>query len=468
MRQPAIVWFTERLHGPPQFASQTQAGPHSFGSTLTRLIMGLGVLSSVGCRPKPEPAGAVSIVVSGDTGGWIVPCGCTSNQSGGLARRGTFVRSLSRKGAVIVADAGGAVVGTSPYDRAKFEAILAGELQMGLAAHNIGAAEAKLGGDYLRGVQSTLNVPFVSCNVSDAQGQFVAPTHRIVDISGRRIAFVGVLSDSLQIPEAKIQPPGSAVMNLLKSLNGKYDHLIVLAYLPEKELRDFAASLPEADAVIGGPTGQCIAPERIGSRWLASATNKGKFVVSLRIEQHAKSWDGTIDEMTDQIEDDAQQTKNVDAFHRLLADRDFTAQQTSFASMLMGNASDERRIAGSDRCVDCHQSACNVWQTSKHASAWQSLTKTGSQVDAYCQQCHTTGFGLPGGFESVLRSPQRVSVGCEDCHGASAAHVAEPRLRTASYQQASYGCVRCHDRENSPHFSDETYWPRIAHEGTPK
>src|ERR1700745_4371010 len=29
------------------------------------------------------------LVVSGDTAGWIVPCGCTSNQSGGLLRRGS-------------------------------------------------------------------------------------------------------------------------------------------------------------------------------------------------------------------------------------------------------------------------------------------------------------------------------------------------------------------------------------------
>src|SRR5215831_2180698 len=53
------------------------------------------------------------LVVSGDTAGWIVPCGCTSNQSGGLLRRGTFVHSISREKmtTVYVADAGGAASG---------------------------------------------------------------------------------------------------------------------------------------------------------------------------------------------------------------------------------------------------------------------------------------------------------------------------------------------------------------------
>src|SRR5438270_12409867 len=56
----------------------------------------------------------VMIVVSGDTSGWIVPCGCTSNQSGGLSRRGSFVKELRRRADVVVLDAGGAPGGTAP------------------------------------------------------------------------------------------------------------------------------------------------------------------------------------------------------------------------------------------------------------------------------------------------------------------------------------------------------------------
>ena len=41
------------------------------------------------------------VVVSGDSAGWITPCGCTSNQSGGLLRRGSYLDGLRRGGAVI-------------------------------------------------------------------------------------------------------------------------------------------------------------------------------------------------------------------------------------------------------------------------------------------------------------------------------------------------------------------------------
>jgi hypothetical protein len=369
---------------------------------------------------------------------------------------------------VIVADAGGAATGTSAYDRLKFQAILAGEIQMGLVAHNLGLAEAKLGAEYLRDLSSQNSIPFVSCNVSDESGQLLVNAYRIVEAAKRRVAFVGALADTHSIPHLKIESPKTAVLKLLPKFRGQYDHLIVLAYVNETELRDLAAALPEADAVIGGPTGQCIAPEKSRSRWLGSVTNKGKFVCTLSIEKNQRSWDGAIFEMTDSYADDSKQVANVKTFHDLLAAKDFSAEQTSFVSQTLQTVVGDHRFVGASRCRDCHSSAFDVWESSPHASAWDSLTKTGSQVDSYCQQCHTTGFGQSGGFESIGRSPQRLSVGCEDCHGAGSAHVAEPTVRTLAYQQARFRCQRCHDRENSPKFSFEEYWPRIVHEGTNK
>src|SRR5688572_28723578 len=61
-------------------------------------------------RPAPRPNSdrPLTLLVSGDTAGWIVPCGCASNQSGGLLRRGSHVEALRRRAELIYADAGGA------------------------------------------------------------------------------------------------------------------------------------------------------------------------------------------------------------------------------------------------------------------------------------------------------------------------------------------------------------------------
>src|SRR6185437_2320862 len=72
------------------------------------------------------------LLISGDTAGWITPCGCTANQSGGLLRRGTYIEQLRRGADVIYADVGGAPAGASEYQRVKFEAILRGEKVMGI------------------------------------------------------------------------------------------------------------------------------------------------------------------------------------------------------------------------------------------------------------------------------------------------------------------------------------------------
>src|SRR5256886_9812730 len=102
----------------------------------------------------PGPAATdrrqVVVVVSGDTAGWIVPCGCTSNQSGGLLRRATYVATERGRSDVVLVDAGGAPGGTSAYHRLKFEAVLRGERAMGLDAHNVGGPDAALRADYLR------------------------------------------------------------------------------------------------------------------------------------------------------------------------------------------------------------------------------------------------------------------------------------------------------------------------------
>src|SRR4051812_16445917 len=113
----------------------------------------------VGCdrTPAAQSKTPTELLVSGDTSSWITPCGCTSNQSGGLLRRATYLKNLAAQGPVIYADAGGAIAGTSEYERVKFEAILRGEMLMGIVAHNVGGAEAALGADSLRDVAKRLN-----------------------------------------------------------------------------------------------------------------------------------------------------------------------------------------------------------------------------------------------------------------------------------------------------------------------
>src|SRR5436305_4050358 len=122
----------------------------------------------------------------------------------------------------------------------RFEAILAGERQMGLAAHNVGRSEAAFGADYLREVARRTGAPLVSANLRDASGQLVAEAIRVVTAGGRRIAITGVCSPGLAAGGLKADDPRQAVLAAAGGAKGRYDALVVLAYLPTEELEALA------------------------------------------------------------------------------------------------------------------------------------------------------------------------------------------------------------------------------------
>jgi len=146
-----------------------------------------------------------------------------------------------------------------------------------------------------------------------------------------------------------------------------------------------------------------------------------------------------------------------------LGQRDFTQDEARPAGKLPSQAPQGDRIAGTPGCGKCHGEDTVDWKRSKHARAWESLVSRGTHVDPDCQQCHATGYGLPGGFVSVRRSPDRTGVGCEDCHGTSQRHAADPKVRTPWFGRARDRCPGCHDRENSPDFHYDKYWEQIDH-----
>lgn len=435
--------------------------------TLVRFAALIGVVAAVavialltapGERKVERP---LTLLISGDTGGWITPCGCTANQSGGLARRATLADNLRTRSDVLLADVGGAVAGNSRYDEVKLEAILRGEQLMGVAVHNIGKAEAGFSPDFLRETAAKTKTRFLSANLRDANGSPIAEPLVILPAGGQRIAFVGVLSPALAPKSLTVAPPREAILQAIGPAKGTYDTLIVLAYLPEDELRTLAEELPEADLVVGGPTGQSIAPVRRGATLLASSTSKGKFLAQFECAAKGQPWTGSIVEIDGRYPDQPNQETNLAAFRQTLGDLDLSASQTAHAPARLAGAPANYRVAGNAACKRCHVQDCVGWEQSKHSAAWTNLKEHHSDVDSYCQQCHVTGFGLPGGFVSRLQSPSLTAVGCESCHGPSSAHAAQPSLRTPFIARDQ--CTKCHDPENSPKFAYDEYWKKIPH-----
>ena len=128
---------------------------------------------------------------------------------------------------------------------------------MNIDAHNIGAAEAALGAEYLRNMAKETGLPLISTNVLDAQGKPVGEPLKIFERGGRKIALLGVLGESFATEGIDILPPQQAILDAIPNTDG-CDAVVVLAYVNEDELLEMAESMPEVDLLLGGPTGQPI------------------------------------------------------------------------------------------------------------------------------------------------------------------------------------------------------------------
>jgi len=406
--------------------------------------------------------GGPTVVVSGDTDGWISP-GCTPKQSGGMARRASYLAELREQGNLIYLDAGGAASGISEYHKMKFEAIVEGERAMQIAAHNLGKSELALGPEYLRQIASRMHFPFVSENTRDTSGKRIIENRRIVESGGVRIGVIGVVSPLYGTEQIIVDDPRQAVVDATVAMKGHCNSLIVLAYMPEDELRRLAADLPQVDAIVGGAGEETIAPKAVGATTLAAAGEYGKYLVEMRVPlgRSQGAWEGKMVEMTSAVADDATQINNVQRYLSMLEARDFSAAESGVGAAMPAAAG--QSLAASASCLKCHAGDYNAWIGSRHARAFASLQETGFHVDSQCQKCHTSAFGMAGGFVSARRSgmSELAGVGCESCHGPSAAHVKDPKKHTP--WAAIVQCVRCHNEENCPHFDYAASWEKIRH-----
>ncbi|MFG0332079.1 MAG: hypothetical protein ACF8TS_01845, partial [Maioricimonas sp. JB049] len=125
----------------------------SVGTTSTTTRVPLGGPSTAAEPPRPllegwnEPAAA--IILTGEQYGYIEPCGCSENQSGGLARRADLVRQLreERDWPVTAFDLGGALRGDRvgrAQELMKFEFTREAQAIMHYAAAALGREEVQL------------------------------------------------------------------------------------------------------------------------------------------------------------------------------------------------------------------------------------------------------------------------------------------------------------------------------------
>ncbi len=137
-----------------------------------------------------------------------------------------------------------------------------------------------------------------------------------------------------------------------------------------------------------------------------------------------------------------------------------------------GNA----KYVGAKKCKACHIKQYKSWKKTKMANSFENL-KPGVKADlkkkvnldpdkdyttdASCLKCHTTGYGKPGGFVSVEKTPKLINVQCEACHGPGSLYKKIMKKKKKTFTRAEVkaagliipsedeaGCLVCHSGDS--------------------
>jgi hypothetical protein len=472
--------------------------------------------------PKPD----LVLLLSAQQHGYMLPCGCSRPQLGGLERRYNLLELLKEKGWPVAAfDLGDVAQKEGPQKMPNVAGLIKYRYSMdalklmNYSAVGLGEYEGALTLFETLGNWALNNDSprVLAANLSERDTKFPGQLAATQMVDPKTIPGVGFTVGAASVigPDvtATIKEPGvkftdnrTALPQTVKELDGKKADLRVLLYqgLP-KEARACAAAFPQFQVVLA----LCESDEppsesdTIGNTLLATIGHKGKHVGVVGVYKTGnpkKPFELRYQLVTlgeEFMTPEAERARHpvVELMERytkeLKADNYLAKVGQSKHPLQLEVSGVTPTYVGSKKCEQCHQSAYNVWEHSKHAKAYQTLVEVKMpslrQYDPECIICHTTGYGHVSGFENLEKTPKLINVGCESCHGPASEHVREtnnlqwrkllnpwkaPANETPAQKSKRIGtidqmCQKCHDQDNDVHYKFEKRWPDVDHP-TPK
>ena len=447
---------------------------------------GVGGTALFATWPKDTKPDAV-VILSGQTFGFVQPCGCSRPQMGGLERRANFMDSLRKKGWTVAGiDLGdiapdrhpiGPTPITSPSEQVllKYGASMNALREMGYVAVGVGKTEFNAGlfnvvGKY--SLQKEQAPHLLAGNVLGKSGDKLIPRDEffppppggkkpliglveIADINGVPVGIVSVVGKGLAEEARKADPflefeeSADTLKRAVAQLaaNPKKPALNVLLYqgLPEgakavaKDRPEFQVILcqsedsepPQFPEIVDQPGGAKTMIVQVG--------HKGRYVGALGVFKTGKGVELKYqlvplgEEYLTPNNSEAERANKVlpllEAYALQVKDQNLLgkiAQVPHPAQIQAANLN--LTYLGSEKCAACHAGEHRKFSETPHSHAMDALEKVAKRpglrhLDAECVVCHTVGFGFKTGYENAEKSPALKHVGCESCHGPGSGHV---------------------------------------------
>jgi hypothetical protein len=442
--------------------------------------------------PKPQ----VTLVLSGEQDGYIEPCGCAGkeNQKGGLSRRHTLFKDLTKRGWELVPlDMGGLVRRYGRQTEIKFHTTVDGLRKLKYQAIGFGPGDLKLP----EGELISDAAEFVSANVGllGLDSGLVAKS-KVIEAGGRKIGVTAILgrdmwkevnNESLEFVEA-----ADALAEVVPQLKEQgCDFLVLLSHAKKEESQELARAFPDFNVVLtaGGASEPPSEPATIegGDALLVEVGHKGMYVACLGLyDDPDQPVRFQLVPLDSRFADSTDMRQLMAAYQGQLEELGLAGLEVRAVAHPSGH-----QFVGSARCGECHTQAHGVWAGTTHAHALDTLKNLDPPRyhDPECLSCHVTGWEpqrfvpFAGGYLSIDKTPLLQHNGCENCHGPGSAHAAaesgespatgaqRDALRAGmrlTLDQADRKCSECHDLDNSPEYvakGFEHFWPHVEHHG---
>lgn len=122
-------------------------------------------------------------------------------------------------------------------------------------------------------------------------------------------------------------------------------------------------------------------------------------------------------------------------------------------------ASGKYQYAGNFKCRLCHRDFFMGRKQDVHDYAMGLLSQTNHEQTGRCLGCHSTGYGVKGGFKSLELTPRLANVQCEGCHGPGSVHISRNArggflAGTDRPEILKKMCLSCHSGRWNKSFDD--------------
>jgi len=424
---------------------------------------------------KPD----VALVFTGQQYGYLLPCGCSDPQIGGLERRYNLLQMLREAGwNPVPIDLGDVPQTVGPaylpnqQGIIKYVYAMKAMREMNYIGVGIGKQEATLGFMTLLSEYSLNNPkpPVLIANLMEAEKNFpelTKPWNWTDTPSGVRVGVTAVVGSKLVAsikevaqgdPAIRFSVVPETLENVLKQMTAGQVTLPVLLYqghlgkgTPPSEAMQCAQAFPQFPLVV------CLSEEeeppqkpttlrtKAGETLLLQLGKKGKFVGVVGAWKTANGFEFKVEmvEMNPDFKTPEDKraghpiVKLMEEYTSELKAKDYLSKYSPMSHPLqllpevegLRNPG-EAQFVGSEVCKKCHEEAYDIWKKSEHAHAYETLEKVKypghRNYDPECIVCHTVGFGYKSGYENAVKTPKLKDVGCESCHGPASLHVRNP------------------------------------------